>query len=98
MGGSTWVQDKIELGIDGELVVFRRPNSPNWYMRIYIQEERKYYQKSLRTKSQYDAIEKAKLEYKVIQQKVAKDEKVFTISLGEALGGYLMKNKEKEEV
>jgi hypothetical protein len=96
MGGSTWVQDKIELGIDGELVVFRRPNSPNWYMRIYIQEERKYYQKSLRTKSQYDAIEKAKLEYKVIQQKVAKDEKVFTISLGEALGGYFADEKQRE--
>ena len=75
MGGSTWVQDKIELGLDGELVVFRRPNSPNWYMRLYIQQERKYYQKSLRTKSQFDALERAKKEYKIIQQKVAKEEK-----------------------
>lgn len=96
MGGSTWVQDKIELGLDGELVVFRRPNSPNWYMRLYIQQERKYYQKSLRTKSQFDALERAKKEYKIIQQKVAKEEKVFTITLGEALEAYYADEQQRE--
>jgi hypothetical protein len=94
--GSTWVQEKIELGLDGELVVFKRPNSPNWYMRIYIQQERKYFQKSLKTKSQYDALEIAKKEYKIIQQKVAKEEKVFTISLGEALEGYFAEEIQRE--
>ncbi len=96
MGGSTWVQDKIELGMDGELLVFKRPNSPNWYMRVYIQQERKYFQKSLKTKSQYDAIERAKSEYKILQQKIAKDEKVFTITLGEALEGYFAEEKQRE--
>jgi site-specific recombinase XerD len=85
--GSTWVQDKTEL-FEGELVVFKRANSPNWYMRVYVAKEGKHYQKSLKTKSQYDAIEKAKAEYKVIQQKVAKEEKVFTITFAEALEGY----------
>ena len=91
MGGSTWVQNKVEL-FEGELLVFQRPNSPNFYMRVYIQRESKHYQKSLRTKSQYEAIERAKAEYKTLQQKVAKEEKVFTISLGEAVEEY---NKEE---
>jgi len=29
MGGSIWVQNKIEL-FEGELVVFKRANSPNY--------------------------------------------------------------------
>ena len=95
MGGSTWVQNKTEL-FEGELVVFQRANSPNWYMRVYIANESKHFQKSLRTKSQYDAIEKAKVEYKILQQKVAKEEKVFTISLGEAIEGWF-ENEVKRE-
>ena len=59
MGGSTWVQNKTEL-FEGELVVFQRANSPNYYMRVYVAKESKHYQKSLRTKSQYEAIERAK--------------------------------------
>jgi len=85
--GTTWVQNKTEL-FEGELVVFQRANSPNWYMRVYITKESKHFQKSLRTKSQYEAIEKAKAEYKILQQKVAKEEKVFTITLGEAVEGW----------
>jgi len=92
---TTWVQDRTEL-YEGELLVFKRPNSPNWYMRTYIQQESKYFQKSLKTKSQYEAIERAKVEYKNIQQKVAKDEKVFTITLGEALEGYYGEEKIRE--
>ena len=57
--GSTWVQDKTEL-LEVELIAFKRANSPNWYMRVYAAKEGKHYQKSLKTKSQYDAIEKAK--------------------------------------
>lgn len=88
MSGSTWVQGKTELQ-EGELVVFRRANSPNWYMRVYVANEGRHYQKSLRTKNKYEAIEKAKIEYKAIQQKVAREEKVFTITPREAIDGYL---------
>mgnify|MGYP003320356559 CR=1 FL=1 len=63
MPTATWVQNKIEL-FEGELIVFKRANSPNWYMRVYIQREGKHYQKSCRTKSQYVAIEFAKAEYR----------------------------------
>ena len=80
MGGSTWVQNKIEM-FEGELVIFKRANSPNWYMRVYVAKERKHYQKSCKTKSQYVAMEFAKAEYRELQSKVAKEEKVFTIEL-----------------
>ena len=56
---ATWVQDKIDL-YDGELVVFKRANSPNWYFRVYVQKEGKHYQKSTKTQNQYQAIEYAK--------------------------------------
>jgi len=96
---SIWVQDKIEL-FEGELVVFKRANSPNFYMRVYIANEKKHFQKSLKTKSQLEAVERAKAEYKTLQQKVAKEEKVFTISFGEALEGYneLEKNRERRGI
>ena len=96
MGGSTWVQEKIELGIEGELLVFLRPNSPNWYMRVWISNEGKYLQKSLKTKSKYEAIERAKVEYKQLQVKVAKEEKIFTITFGEAVAEFTLNEQERE--
>lgn len=95
MGGATWVQEKTEF-YEGELVVFRRANSPNWYMRVYIPAEKKHYQKSLRTANQYEAVEKAKVEYKIIQQKVAREEKVFTITFKDAIEGYLDSERTRE--
>ena len=87
MGGSTWVQDKTEL-FEGELVVYKRPNSPNWYMRVWVANEKKHFSQSLKTKSHFDAIERAKSKYKELQVKVARAEKVFTSSLGDAFVKY----------
>ena len=95
MGGSTWVQNKIEL-FEGELIVFKRANSPNWYMRVYIQKEGKHYQKSCRTKSQYVAMEFAKAEYRELQTKVAKEEKIFTIDLITAVEEYYQQELNRE--
>lgn len=95
MSGASWVQNKIEL-FEGELIVFKRANSPNWYMRVYIQREGKHYQKSCRTKSQYVAIEFAKAEYRELQSKVAKEEKVFTIDLITAVEEYNKQEFQRE--
>ena len=92
MAGSTWVQDKIEL-YEGELIVFKRANSPNWYLRIYVQQELKHYQKSLRTDNVYSAIEKAKAIFKELQQTIAREEKVFSIDLKSAIDGYYAQEK-----
>ena len=89
-----WVGEKIEM-FEGELIVFKRANSPNWYMRVYVKKESKHYQKSCKTKSKYDALDFAKRQYKELQQKVAKDEKVFTITLGEALQAYDKQEQER---
>ena len=91
---ASWVDEKIEL-FEGELIVFKRANSPNWYMRVYVKKEGKHFQKSCRTKSKWNAIEFAKNRYKDLQQKVAKDEKVFTITLGEAIDGYEAQEEER---
>ena len=91
---ATWVDEKIEL-FEGELIVFKRANSPNWYLRVYVKKEAKHYQKSCKTKSKWNAIEFAKKEYKHLQQKVAKDEKVFTITLREAIEGYEAQEDER---
>jgi len=95
MTGATWVQNKIEL-FEGELIVFKRANSPNWYMRVYIQKEGKHFQKSCRTKSQYVAMEFAKAEYRELQSKVAKEEKVFSIDLVSAIEEYLVQEIKRE--
>ena len=89
-----WVDEKIEL-YEGELFVFKRANSPMWYFRTYVKKERKHYQKSCKTKNKWNAIEYAKGCYREIQQKVAKEEKVFTITLGEGLKGYEAQEKER---
>jgi len=83
-GSSTWVQEKIEL-FEGELLVFKRPNSPNWYYRVWIAKENDYFQRSTKTQSKFEAIERAKAKYKELQVKIAKEEKVFTITFAEAL-------------
>ena len=81
------MQDKIEL-FDGEVLVFHKPNSPNWYFRQWIPSENDYDLVSLRTKSSVTAIEKAKIRYKENLIKSGKGEKIKTISLGEAICNY----------
>lgn len=87
MGADSWVRNKIEL-YEGDLVIFQRANSPNWYFRIYIKKERKHYQRSCKTKNKFTAIDFAKNHYKEIQSKVAKEEKVFSVELMTAIEEY----------
>jgi len=89
MGKSArWVQDRFTIGIDDEMVVFKRPNSPNWYCRYYVREEAKYYQKSLKTASKIVAHEKAKEIYKEITSLISRDEKVFSLTWADAIDNY----------
>lgn len=95
MSGSTWVKNKIEL-YEGEVIIFKRANSPMWYYRIYIRNEKKHIQKSCKTKNQYAAMEFAIAEYKSIQVKVAKEEKIFSITLKDAIDKYAKQEFERE--
>jgi len=96
MPPSNWVQDKIELGIDGELCVFKRANSPNYYMRVYLKKEGKHYQKSLRTASRIDAVDIAKKKFNELRDQIAKEEKIFSVTFVEALAGYWEQEKARE--
>lgn len=88
MDGSTaWVQDKISL-YEGELLIFKRPNSPNYYYRVWVSAEGKYRQNSLKTSSKFVAIEQGKKKYQELATKMAKGEKIFTITFEEALKEY----------
>lgn len=88
MENARWVKDRFYVGIDDEMCVFMRPNSPNYYCRYYVREEQKYYQKSLRTKSKVVAQEKAKEIYREITTLVSRNEKVFNLTWKEAIDIY----------
>jgi len=88
MENARWVKDRFYVGIDDEMCVFMRPNSPNYYCRYYVRQEQKYYQKSLRTKSKVVAQEKAKEIYREITTLVSRDEKVFNLTWKEAIDIY----------
>ena len=88
MENARWVKDRFCIGIDDEMTVFKRPNSPNWYCRYYVREEQKYYQKSLKTKSKVVAQEKAKDIYREITTIISRDEKVFNVTWEDAINIY----------
>jgi hypothetical protein len=88
MENARWVKDRFYVGIDDEMCVFMRPNSPNYYCRYYVRQEQKYYQKSLRTKSKVVAQEKAKEIYREITALVSRDEKVFNLTWRDAIDIY----------
>ena len=88
MENARWVKDRFYVGIDDEMCVFMRPNSPNYYCRYYVRQEQKYYQKSLKTKSKVVAQEKAKEIYREITTLVSRDEKVFNLTWKEAIDIY----------
>ena len=97
MTDTRWVQERFSLGIDDEMVVFKRPNSPNWYCRYYVRAEQKYYQKSLKTKSRVVATEKAKEIYREITSIISKEERVFTLTWKDAIDRYDEMEKERLE-
>ena len=88
MENSRWVNERFYIGIDDEMCVFKRPNSPNYYCRYYVRAEQKYYQKSLKTQSKVVAQEKAKEIYKEITTLISRDEKVFNLTWEEAINIY----------
>lgn len=88
MENSRWVNERFYIGIDDEMCVFKRPNSPNFYCRYYVRAEQKYYQKSLKTQSKVIAQEKAKEIYKELNTLISRDEKVFNLSWEQAIDMY----------
>jgi hypothetical protein len=75
---------------DGESSIFKeKRRGDNYQFRMWIKEEKKHYQKSLRTDDYDIALEKAKLLTKDLMVHGMSDKRVFSISVEELIERYL---------
>ena len=87
--------DEFELN-DGDILVYRTNRTGLfWTMRCWISNEKRYYEKSLRTKDRESAIKNAKEEYADIQYLIKSGRNVFDKSLRELTDMYLEEQKDR---
>ena len=84
---------KEEIPIFDEAVVYRR--GEYWQFRMWLNDERKYARKSLRTRSKETAIERGKDAYLEIYANLKAGKTYFSITTKEGVEKYL-KNREKD--
>jgi integrase len=82
-----------EIPIFDEAVVYRR--GEYWQFRMWLNDERKYARKSLRTRSQATAIERGKEAYLEIYANLKAGKTYFSITTKEGVEKYV-KNREKD--
>lgn len=64
-----------------------------WQFRMWVSNEKRYYEKSLRTKRRAEAIDKAEEMYFDLQNELKDGRKLFSVSIAEAVAIYLEKRK-----
>jgi hypothetical protein len=88
---------------DGKLVVYKRPESPLWQMRVYMPLTRRYVRKSMKTTDVHAAITAAKRDYMNLMVKHEEGIPVFEMRISKAADlwlaecGKLAKQKEFSE-
>jgi len=60
-----------------------------WQFRMWVSNEKRYYEKSLRTKRRLEAIDKAEEMYFDLQNELKDGRKLFSVSIAEAVAIYL---------
>ena len=80
-------KDDEEVAIFDEAVVYKR--GEYWHFRLWLNDERKYARKSLRTRSRTTAIEKAKEAYVEIYANSKNGKKYFSITTKAGVEKYL---------
>ena len=60
-----------------------------WQFRMWVSNEKRYYEKSLRTKRRAEAIDKAEEMYFDLQNELKDGRKLFSVSIAEAVAIYL---------
>ena len=60
-----------------------------WQFRMWVSNEKRYYEKSLRTKRRVEAIDKAEEMYFDLQNELKDGRKLFSVSIAEAVAIYL---------
>ncbi len=87
-----------ELIYGGKAVIYTTPDSNGIYQfRCWIAEEKKYFRKTLRTRSQTEAIRLGEEEMLGILTKVKSGHKIFGLSWGELCEGFLEHSMERVE-
>ena len=64
-----------------------------WQFRMWVSNEKRYYEKSLRTKRRAEAIDKAEEMYFDLQNELKDGRKLFSVSIAEAVAIYLEHRK-----
>ena len=64
-----------------------------WQFRMWVSNEKRYYEKSLRTKRRAEAIDKAEEMYFDLQNELKDGRKLFSVSIAEAVAIYLEQRK-----
>ncbi len=77
----------------GDVKLFRRGQSGNWQVKIWIRENNKYFRKSLRTRDENLARTLAEDEYLEIKSKRRSGEKIFDITLHKVIDEWLETQK-----
>ena len=60
-----------------------------WQFRMWVSNEKRYYEKSLRTKRRAEAIDKAEEIYFDLQNELKDGRKLFSVSIADAVAIYL---------
>jgi integrase len=77
----------------GDVKLFRRGQTGNWQVKIWIRENNKYFRKSLRTRDENLARTLAEDEYLEIKSKRRSGEKIFDITLHKVIDEWLETQK-----
>jgi len=64
-----------------------------WQFRMWVSNEKRYYEKSLRTKRRAEAIDKAEEMYFDLQNELKDGKKLFSFSIADAVAIYLEHRK-----
>ena len=64
-----------------------------WQFRMWVSNEKRYYEKSLRTKRRAEAIDKAEEMYFDLQNELKDGRKLFSVSIADAVAIYLEHRK-----
>jgi hypothetical protein len=75
---------------DGHVRIFKTTHSGDVYqMRMYVQEEKRYIRKSLKTRDKQLALSLAQKEFIFYQAKILNGEKLFSVTANEMRERYL---------
>ena len=76
-----------EITIFDEALIYKR--GEHWHFRMWLEDEKKYARRSLKTKKETEAKELAKSLYLKIYSKIQQGDKFFSMSAKEGVDAYL---------